>query len=118
MNMMDYVGLFVIFLVLVLCVYMYRRDDFKLKCIISGVDGNRYCVREREQLSAAADLLATVTTKCKELVSYVHKTFPQQENVQRLVANFNPRKITEIYPRATLRHIAKIREKKLRFVLL
>jgi hypothetical protein len=117
MNMMDYVGLFVIFLILVLCVYMYRRDDFKLKCIISGVDGNRYCVREREQLSAAADLLATVTTKCKELVSYVHKTFPQQENVQRLVANFNPRKITEILPTSNFTAYSENKGEKIAFCL-
>ena len=54
--------------------YMYFRDsDFQLKCVVSTVDGNQYCVREREKLQEAADLLASVTTKCKKLVEYIAK---------------------------------------------
>ena len=32
-----------------LCIYIYlSSDEFQLKCIVSTVDGNKYCVRERE----------------------------------------------------------------------
>ena len=44
-----------------------ESDAFNLKCIISDVDGERYCVRERATMQLAADLLATVTKKLKEL---------------------------------------------------
>ena len=45
-----------------------ESDAFNLKCIISDVDGERYCVRERATMQLAADLLATVTKKLKKLV--------------------------------------------------
>ena len=40
-----------------------ESDAFNLKCIVSDVDGNKYCVRERAKLQLAADLLAKITTK-------------------------------------------------------
>ncbi|MFN9955175.1 MAG: hypothetical protein ACK55I_18925, partial [bacterium] len=63
--------IFIIF-VLFLCLRIYYDSDaFNLKCIIASKDGNRYCVREREKLELAANLLASVTAKCKELVEYM-----------------------------------------------
>ena len=83
--------IFVIF-VLVLCLRIYYESDaYNLKCIIASKDGNRYCVRDREKLELAANLLASVTEKCKQLVDYVYGKFPDQENVQRLHTNFNPK---------------------------
>jgi hypothetical protein len=43
------------------------------------VDGNKYCVREREKLELAADLLAKVTQKCKLLVIYMKEKYPKAE---------------------------------------
>ena len=60
----DFFGYIVIALVLLICLKIYYESDaFNLKCIISSVDGNRYCVREREKMEMAADLLAKVTKK-------------------------------------------------------
>ena len=57
---------FVIFVVGIVAYMYYRNSDmFQLKCIVSTVDGNKYCVRERARLQEAADLLANVTQKCK-----------------------------------------------------
>ena len=41
----------------------FESDAFNLKCIVSDVDGNKYCVRERAKLQLAADLLANTTQK-------------------------------------------------------
>ena len=42
-------GYIIIALVLLVCLKVYYESDaFNLKCIISSVDGNRYCVRERK----------------------------------------------------------------------
>ena len=58
-----------------LAVEIYLESDtFNLRCIISEVDGNKYCVRERSKITLAADLLAKVTENMKELVKYVEKT--------------------------------------------
>ena len=70
MNKYDILGYFLIGFVVLSCLYVYFRnsDDFQLKCIVSTVDGDKYCVRERAHLQEAADLLANVTDKCKNLV--------------------------------------------------
>ena len=53
--------------ILLVCLKVYfESDSYNLKCIISTKDGNRYCVRERSKLELAANLLASVTAKCKE----------------------------------------------------
>ena len=75
-----------------------ESDAFNLKCIISDVDGERYCVRERASMELAANLLANVTQKLKDLVAYCAKKFPNDENIQRMVQKFNPTKISETLP--------------------
>jgi hypothetical protein len=94
-------------------VYIYfQADDFQLKCIVSDIDGNKYCVRDRTKLADAADLLARVTTKCKKLVDYMYDKYPDNEVVQRLKQNYNPNKIMETLRQARIRRIAKIKAKK------
>ena len=73
---------------------MYLESDaFNLKCIVSNVDGNKYCVRERAKLQLAADLLAKTTQKLKKLTASLGEKYPDRENVKRLVKNFNPQKV-------------------------
>jgi hypothetical protein len=82
--------------ILIVCIkYYFDNNMTGLNCITSNVDGNKYCVRERLKQEMAADLLASVTKNMKELVAYMHKTYPTYENVQRLIKNFNPQTIME-----------------------
>jgi len=76
----------------------YDSDVFQLKCIISDVDGNKYCVRERSKIQLVADLLARVTTKLKKLVKHMKESYPTRENVKRMCENFNPKRINETLP--------------------
>ena len=77
--------------VIAVALKIYSESDvFNLKCIISNVDGNTYCVRERAKIQLAADLLATVTQKLKILVKNMGEKYPGRPNVQRLLKNFNP----------------------------
>jgi predicted metal-dependent hydrolase len=92
-------------------------EGFDLKCIVSGVDGNEYCVREREQVNAAADLLATVTEKCKKLVAYVKEKYPNKEFTQKLVAGFNPKKVMETLPTSKYTAYSENKGEKLAFCL-
>ena len=76
MNKQDILGYILIAFILIICIYIYLdTDTFQLKCIVSTIDGNKYCVRERENLQEAADLLANVTEKCKKLVEYMRIYF-------------------------------------------
>lgn len=79
----------------------YTSDVFNLKCVISNIDGNTYCVRERNKIQLVADLLARVTNKLKKLVKHMNETYPERENVKRMVQNFNPKTINETLPTST-----------------
>lgn len=109
--------LFIAF-VLLLCLKIYRESDaYNLKCIISSKDGNKYCVRERNKLELAADLLASVAAKCKDLVKYLKEKYPDDERVMKLVENFNPQKISETLPTSELTAYSENKGEKLAFCL-
>jgi hypothetical protein len=109
--------IFVIF-VLVLCLRIYYESDaYNLKCIIASKDGNRYCVRERAKLELAANLLASVTAKCKELVEYMKKKHPSDPRVIKLVEGFNPKSISETLPTSELTAYSENKGEKLAFCL-
>ena len=92
-------------------------EGFDLKCIVSTVDGNKYCVRDREKLDKAVDLLATVTEKCKQLVKYVGDKYPDKENAKRLVSGFNPQAVMETLPTSTLTAYSENKGEKVAFCL-
>jgi len=105
-------------LVIFICLKMYgESESYNLKCIISEVDGEKYCVRERSKMGLAANLLANVTQKCKELVLYCGKKYPDDENVQRLVQKFNPTKIMETLPTSEFTAYSENKGEKIAFCL-
>lgn len=105
-------------LMIVACGYFYfDKSDFELKCIVSTVDGNKYCVRETAKIQESADLLAKITKKCHELVTYVGKKHPDQDNVKRLVAGFNPKKVMETLPTSELTAYSENKGEKIAFCL-
>ncbi len=104
---MDESVLGYVLIAFVICIALkiyLESDAFNLKCIISDVDNNTYCVRERNKIQLVADLLAKVTIKLKKLVKHMKSEFPKRDNVKRLVENFNPKKIYETLP--TSKHTA------------
>jgi len=119
MDKYDTLGYSIIGFVLVVCAFMYYRgsDDFQLKCIVSTIDGDKYCVRERGRMQEAADLLADVTDKCKSLVAYVGKKYPGEDRVQRLVDGFNPQKVVETLPTSEYTAYSENKGEKLAFCL-
>lgn len=104
--------------VLLICLKIYSESElYNLKCIISSVDGNKYCIREREKLKQAADLLAKVTEKCKNLVEYMKDKHSNDERVQRLVKGFNPTRISETLPTSELTAYSENKGEKMAFCL-
>ena len=104
--------------IIVLSVKMYSESDaYNLKCIISDVDGNTYCVRDQENLDKAADLLANVTKKCKTLVLFMKEKYPEREDVARLVKGFKPEKICETLPTSKLTAYSENKGQKIAFCL-
>jgi len=111
-------GYIVILFIVIISIKIYKESDaFNLKCIISEVDGNKYCVRERNKLTLAADMLARTTTKLKQLVSHVSEKFPDRENVKRLKEGFNPKKIVETLPTSEFTAYSENKGEKIAFCL-
>jgi len=115
----DILGYTIIFLILGISGYTYydNAESFQLKCIVSSVDGNKYCVRERKRIKEAADLLATVTNKCKTLVEYMEKKHTDKNCVKRLVDGFNPNKIMETLPTSSYTAYSENKGEKVAFCL-
>jgi len=118
MDKIDILAYVLIGFIIVISLYMYMDSDaFQLKCIVSTVDGNKYCVREREKLQEAADLLASITEKCKQLVDFASKQYPDKDNIIRLVAGFHPQKVMETLPTSEYTAYSENKGEKLAFCL-
>lgn len=118
--MSNHSWFFYIFLafILIICLRIYYDSDaYNLKCIIASKDGNRYCVREREKLELAANLLASVTEKCKLMVQYMKEKYPDDPRVIRLYKGFNPKKISETLPTSELTAYSENKGEKIAFCL-
>ena len=114
-NILGYV---LIAFIIIICVKIYRESDtFNLKFIISDVDGNKYCVRERNKLTLAADLLANTTQTLKDLVVSLYEKYPDRANVKRLKEGFNPKKIYETLPTSEYTAYSENKGEKLAFCL-
>ena len=117
MKINIYGYMIILFIILISLKIYYESDVFNLRCIISSVDGKKYCVRERNKLQQASNLLANVTSNMKELVDYMGQKYSQRDNVKRLVENFNPRKIHETLPTSEYTAYSENKGEKLAFCL-
>jgi len=114
----DFLTFVLIILILVIIYRIYiNSDTFQLKCIVSDVNGKKYCVREREKIEEAADRLAEVNERLIKLVDYCIKTYPSDERCKRLVAKFNSNKIVEILPTSEYTAYSENKGEKLAFCL-
>jgi len=113
MNLSAYI--LAIFVVGIALKMYLESDAFNLKCIVSKVDGNKYCVRERAKLELAADLLANTTQKLRKLVAYLGENYPERENCKRLTENFNPTTVKEILPTSEYTAYSENKGEKLAF---
>ena len=95
----------------------YESDVFNLRCIVSGVDGKKYCVRERRNIVKSSNLLATTIDKLQKLVENMGKKYPERDNIKRLVENFNPTSIKETLPTSEYTAYSENKGEKLAFCL-
>ena len=118
MKRLDILGYIMIGFIVLICIIIYQKSDtFNLRCIISDVDGNTYCVRDREMIEPAADKLARTVTKCKNLISYMRKHHPNNDVTKRLVNGFNPKKVMETLPTSEHTAYSENKGEKIAFCL-
>ena len=116
---MNNLTIFLLIFVITFFIYFVisNSDFFNLKCVISTVDGNKYCVRERKRVNEAADLLATVVNKCEKFVNDLHKKYPHDERIQRLHKKFDKTRCVETLPTSELKAYSENKGAKIAFCL-
>lgn len=105
------------------CIILYKlyqeSDMLHLKCVLSTVDGTKYCVRDRDaaKTQVASNLLASTVNKCKQLVEHMATTYPGDDSVVRLKENFRPDQVKETLPTSTLTAYSENKGEKIAFCL-
>ena len=114
-NLIIYILLiFIVFF----CLKMFlESESFNLRCIISHKDGNKYCVRDRNKLEMAADRLADVNSRLKDLVKHLQDNLPDNEISKRITENFNPKKLYETLPTSEYTAYSQNKGEKIAFCL-
>lgn len=114
----NILGYIMILLIIFISIKIYHDSDMlQLKCIISDVDGKKYCVRDRSKLELAADKLAEVNKNMYAVVQHCKEKYPDRENVKRLVKGYNPKKIYETLPTSEYTAYSENKGEKLAFCL-
>ena len=114
----TYIKTTLLFFSLYLLYAWYQNSDLlNLRCVISSVDGNEYCVRDRELTHKAVDLLAITVNKCNKLVKYLKVKKPDHPITKRLIEGYNPTKIQETLPTSTHTAYSENKGEKLAFCL-
>jgi len=109
--------LLIIFIIIIAIKLYLNSDSFNLRCIISDINGNRYCVRDRNKIHLAANKLAEVNINLNKLVNHLAKKYPNQSNVKRLINGYNPKKIYETLPTSEFTAYSENKGEKLAFCL-
>ena len=60
MNNFIFNTILTIFILIIAYRIYVSSESFQLRCIISDVNGNKYCVRDRAKLEMAADKLSLI----------------------------------------------------------
>lgn len=120
MNSSEYFFYITLFSVFGVCGYIYyQKYDFQLTCIVSDVDGNKYCVREREKVKEkdAVDLLAKVVSKMEKFIKILQQKYPDDERVKQLATNFDPKRVSETLPTSSYTAYSENKGEKTAFCL-
>uniref|UniRef100_A0A6C0KIR4 Uncharacterized protein n=1 Tax=viral metagenome TaxID=1070528 RepID=A0A6C0KIR4_9ZZZZ len=112
-NIFGYI--LIIFVAIVMLKIYIDSDMHNLKCIISTIDGNKYCVRERKKINLVADLLANCTVDMKRVVSNLYEKYPERDNVKRLKKNFKASQVKEILPTSVYTAYSENKGEKMAF---
>lgn len=93
--MKDFISFF-ISTILITTIYIHFENKVKeVEYITSEVDSRDYLVQNHKDKKEAADLLATIRKNLILLMNELKKTNKDQEDVKRMINNFNPDNITE-----------------------
>ena len=93
--MNNFVSYFII-IFLILCGYIYVEGlNNEVIYVKSTLDNNEYLVRNLEDKSDAANLMAQMKKRLLKLQNYLEEYHSDEKRVKRFIKKFNPNNITE-----------------------
>ncbi|QOI90294.1 hypothetical protein QKU58_gp037 [Pyramimonas orientalis virus] len=92
---MNQIEIVVIFVIVVICLFYIQKKYMEVEYVISNIDNNRYLVQNKEDKNKAANMLAKLNKKIKKLLRHLEKKDPKNEDIQRLLENYNVENISE-----------------------
>lgn len=101
-------------------VMFLRSDLYNLTCHELEQGKKRVCVlnhRKGPRDKKAVQMMARLTEELTKVVRFAHADHPAHPGIQRLVANFNPRRIVEALPFSQHTAYTEDKGKKLAFCL-
>jgi hypothetical protein len=101
-DILAYIVILIAFLAFLYYIYDWIFGDSQLKCIVSDINGETYCIQERKRMKDAVNLLAKVTDKGEKLVNHLAEKYPDNDFVKVLKVRFDKNKIRENLPTSTL----------------
>ena len=84
----------IVFLIIIFYTY-YENEQSDVNYTISTFDNRNYLVRNLEDKTDAANLLAKIRKNIEDLCAHLSNVYPTDENVKRLIEKFNPDNISE-----------------------
>ena len=87
-----------IFAFLVLCIIFFMKAEIMatdVHYVISNFDNQKYLVRQLDDSTSAADLLAQIRKNLATLTDHLRSNFPNDPRTKRIIERFNPNNIME-----------------------
>lgn len=96
--MITFTEVFLIFIVALLLVMFIQNHYGEVEYVRSSIDGRLYLVRKLPDSQQAADYLADVNAKLRQLVQHMMAKSPGSPEVLQMYKNYNPDAISEGSP--------------------
>ena len=93
--MWSFVEYFVIFIMVIIVILYVKQYYGEVSYIKSKVDDRMYLVRKMQDQKEAADYLADINKRGLQLINHMKKKYPDDDNIKRLVSNYDPNNISE-----------------------
>lgn len=95
---MSFLDIFVILVLIVIVLIYFKKQFGEVEYVTSKVDGRKYLVLKLEDKQDAADTLANLNQDMLTLIKHLNEKYPDNPEVKRLVANYDPNNVSEGSP--------------------
>lgn len=92
---MENTEVVIIFIFIVLTLFYIQKKYLEVEYVVSSIDGKKYLVKNVENKEEAANMLARLNIKITKLLQHVEKQKPDNNDIKRLVSNYNVDNISE-----------------------